>query len=135
VVSESKGIPGVAVGLVVMVCGREGKQRGLCLKDPLVVMPRYMADSLLRPRVKCCKDIWLDIEEYESEWINVEKLAHATPIDSLSSCCKLRIFLHKATIGDMGKNARQNLSLRLSKSHHSYFPTVCVYDHFTPSVR
>jgi hypothetical protein len=48
--------------------------------------------------------------------INVENRAHAAPIDS-SFCSKSRIALDRETIRDMGKNARQNLSLISSKEN------------------
>jgi hypothetical protein len=47
--------------------------------------------------------------------INAENLAQAAPIDSFSCCSKSKIALaSRETIWDMGKNARQNLSLSSS---------------------
>ena len=46
--------------------------------------------------------------------INTENRAQATPIDSFSHYSKSRIALGREPIQDIGKNARQNLSLSLS---------------------
>ena len=58
--------------------------------------------------------------------INAENLGQAAPIDSFSYCSKSRIALGREPIRDMGKNARQNLSLSSSQSPF-ILSTVCVY--------
>jgi len=48
--------------------------------------------------------------------ISAENLAQTAPIDSFSRYSKSRIALGREPIQDIGKNARQNLSLSLTQS-------------------
>jgi hypothetical protein len=66
--------------------------------------------------------------------VNVENLAQAAPIYSFSHCSKSRIALGREPIRDMGKNARQNLSLSSSQSPF-VLSTANVYHCFTFLVR
>ena len=54
-------------------------------------------------------------DKFRPACINAENLAQAAPIDS-SRCSKSKIALGRETMRDMGKNARQNLSLSSSQS-------------------
>ena len=66
--------------------------------------------------------------------ISAENLAQTAPIDSFSRYSKSRIALGREPIQDIGKNARQNLSLSSSQSPF-ILPTTRVYHCFTFPIR
>jgi hypothetical protein len=71
---------------------------------------------MLRPEQKRHNNMPLGKHKSGLECIKTKNLAQAIPIDSFSYCSKSRITLGREMIQDIGKNARQNLSLSSSQS-------------------
>ena len=78
---------------------------GLCVKRPSVVMSRHRSACMSIPKQKSHNNMLLGKDKSRPVCINAEKLAQATPIDSLR-CSKSRIALGRESIRDIGKNAR-----------------------------
>ena len=104
----------------------------LCVNDPPMVMSRYMKASMSRPKQKRCNIMLSGKDKSGPACIKVEN--QGLPIDSLLYYLKSRIALVRESIRDIGKNARQNMSLSSSQSPF-VLPTACVYHCFAFSMR
>ena len=89
---------------------------GLCVNRPLVVASRHRSTCMSIPKQKRHNNTPLGKVRSRPACINIENRAQAAPIDSFLRCSKLRIALGREPIRDMGKNARQILSLSSSQS-------------------
>ena len=87
----------------------------LCVKQPPAVTSRHRSAFMSIPEQKSHSNMLLGKEKSGPACINAENLAQTIPIDS-SHCSKSRIALGREPIRNMGKNARQNLSLSSSQS-------------------
>ena len=96
-------------------------------------MSRLTSASMSIPKQKSHSKMLSGKDKFRSACINIENLAQAAPKDC-SHCSKSRITLGREMIQDMGKNARQNLSLSSSQSPF-VLSTACVYHCFPFSMR
>ena len=88
----------------------------LCVKWPPAIMSKHRSACMSIPKQKSHSNMLSGKDKSRPTCINAENLAQAAPIDSFSCCSKSRIALGRETIQDMGKKARQNLSLSSSES-------------------
>jgi hypothetical protein len=86
----------------------------LCVNDPSMVMSRYRAASMSRPKQKRCNSTLSGKDKSRLAYISIKNLAQAAPIDSFSYYSKSSIALGRESIWDIGKNPRQNMSLSSS---------------------
>ena len=86
---------------------------GLCINQPLAIMSRHRSACVSIPKQKSHSNMMSGKDKSGSACIIAQNSAHAALIDSLR-CSKSRIALGREMIRDMGKNARQNLSLSSS---------------------
>ena len=77
---------------------------------------RHRSASMSIPQQKSHSKMLSGNDKSGLACINAENLAHAAPIDSFSYYSKSRTTLGRESIRDIGKNARQNLSLSSSQS-------------------
>ena len=106
----------------------------LWLNKPPAAISSCRADSLLSPNQKCKSNTRLGIDKSRLGCVRIENQAQAAPIVSFSFCWKLRISYRKATIRDIGKNAKQNMFLNSSQSPF-IFPMLWAYHCFALSSR
>ena len=78
----------------------------LWVNEPLAAMSSCRVDSLLSPNQKCCKSTWLVIDMSGLDLVKIDNLPQATPMVSFSFSWKVSISCGRATIQDIGKNAR-----------------------------
>ena len=58
----------------------------LWVNEPSAAMSSCRADSLLRPKQKCCNNMWFGIDKSGPECDRSENLAQAAPMVSFSFC-------------------------------------------------
>ena len=85
------------------------------MKRPPAVMSRHRSAFMLVPKQKSHSNMLSGKDKSWPVCINAENLTQAAPKDSFSCCSKSRIALGRETIRDIGKNARQKLSLSSSQ--------------------
>ena len=103
-----------------------------CVNEPPIVMSSCRADSLLSPSQKCYNSTWFGIDKSGPNLVRIEKWSQAAPMVSFSFCWKLSFSYHRATIRDIGKNARQHLFPNSSQAPAT-FPTLWAHHCFALS--